>query len=92
MAMRWYGRPENDAHQLGLAPRLASWEKSGHRDQVRLREYLDDTKTLLAKSRVDGPWALRLDVGLPVDRNRRIASKQICRTLVRPCVCVERLV
>lgn len=48
---------------------MASWEKTGHPDQVRLRAYLDDTKALLAESRVDGPWALRLDVGLPVGRN-----------------------
>lgn len=67
--MRWYGRPDNTAHQLRLSPRLASWEKTGHPDQVRLRAYLDDTKALLAESRVDGPWALRLDVGLPVGRN-----------------------
>ncbi|OBF21606.1 hypothetical protein A5725_13500 [Mycobacterium kubicae] len=67
--MRWYGRPDNTAHQLRFSPRLASWEKTGHPDQVRLRAYLDDTKALLAESRVDGPWALRLDVGLPVGRN-----------------------
>jgi hypothetical protein len=69
MAMRWYSRPKNNAHELRLAPRLASWEKTGHPDQVRLRAYLDDTKALLAESRVDGPWALRLDVGLAADRN-----------------------
>src|SRR4051812_49012366 len=69
MAMRWYGRPENAALELRLPPRLASWEKTGHPDQVRLRAYLDDTKALLAESQVDGPWALRLDVGLPVGRN-----------------------
>ena len=67
--MRWYARPENAAHVLRVAPRLASWDKADHPDQVQLREYLDDTEALLAESRVDGPWALRLDVGLPVGRD-----------------------
>jgi hypothetical protein len=67
-SMRWYARPEGDSHELRLAPRLESWEKADHPDQVRLREYLDDTEELLADSRIDGPWALRLDVGLPAER------------------------
>jgi hypothetical protein len=67
--MRWYARPENNAHLLRVAPRLASWNKAGDPDQVRLRAYLDDTEALLAESRVDGPWALRLDVGLPAGRD-----------------------
>src|SRR5258705_2262238 len=69
MAMRWYARPENNAHQLRVAPRLASWNKADDPDQVRLRAYLDDTEALLAPSRIDGPWALRLDVGLPTSRD-----------------------
>ncbi len=69
MAMRWFARPENDAYQLRVAPRLASWDKSDHPDQVRLRAYLGDTEALLADSRIDGPWALRLDVGLPATRD-----------------------
>ena len=68
--MCWYARPEGDSLQLRVAPRLASWEKADHPDQVRLRAYLDDTEALLAASRVDsGPWALRLDVGLPTERD-----------------------
>lgn len=67
--MRWYARPENDAHRLRVAPRLASWNKVGDPDQVRLRAYLDDTESLLAESRIDGPWALRLDVGLRSGRD-----------------------
>jgi hypothetical protein len=67
--MRWYARPEGLSHQLRVAPRLASWNKAGHRDQIRLGEYLDDTEALLAHSRVDGPWALRLDVGLSTGRD-----------------------
>jgi hypothetical protein len=34
-----------------------------------LQAYLDDTEELLASSRIDGPWALRLDVGLPASRD-----------------------
>jgi len=67
--MRWYSRPEGDSLQLRVTPRLASWNKSDHPDQVRLRAYLDDTRSLLAPARIDGPWALRLDVGLPAGRN-----------------------
>nr|WP_228768787.1 hypothetical protein [Mycolicibacterium malmesburyense] len=67
--MRWFARPEGESHQLRVHPRLASWEKADHPDQVRLRGYLDDTEALLAASRVEGPWALRLDVGLSPERN-----------------------
>ncbi len=69
MTMHWYARPEGDRQQLRVAPRLASWNKADHPDQVRLRAFLDDTELLLAASRVDGPWALRLDVGLPAGRD-----------------------
>ena len=67
--MRWYDRPEGRGHQLRLAPRLTSWDKATHPDQVRLRAYLDDTEQLLAPLRINGPWALRLDVGLPPERD-----------------------
>lgn len=50
-------------------PRLASWNKADDPDQVRLRAYLDDTEALVATSRINGPWALRLDVGLPSSRD-----------------------
>ena len=69
MAMRWYARPENHPLQLRVAPRLASWNKADDPDQVRLRVSLDDAESLLADSRIDGPWALRLDVGLPSTRD-----------------------
>lgn len=69
MDSRWFERPEGDALLLPLAPRLASWNKATDPDQIRLREYLDDTKQLLAASAVAGPWVLRLDVGLPVGRD-----------------------
>jgi hypothetical protein len=57
--MRWYARPEGVSQQLRVAPRLASWEKADHLDQVRLRAYLEDTEALLAASRGRRPWALR---------------------------------
>jgi len=69
MDSRWFERPEGDALLLRLTPRLASWNKATDPDQIRLREYLDDTKQLLAASAVAGPWALRLDVGLPAGRD-----------------------
>ncbi|MEZ0358905.1 hypothetical protein [Mycobacterium sp. SA01] len=67
--MRWYARPENEPLALRVAPRLASWNKADDPDQVRLRAYLDDTEALLSEARIDGEWALWLDVGLPPDRN-----------------------
>lgn len=67
--MRWYCRPEGEKQQLRVTPRLASWNKADDPDQVRLRAYLDDTEELLAGLRVAGPWALRLDVGLPTGRD-----------------------
>jgi len=69
VTMRWYARPEGDKQQLRVTPRLASWNKADDPDQVRLQAFLDDTEALLADQRVDGPWALRLDVGLPTGRN-----------------------
>ncbi|MDZ4235478.1 MAG: hypothetical protein U1C73_17350, partial [Dietzia sp.] len=67
--MRWFARPDTDPLPLRVAPRLASWNKADHPDQLRLRAYLDDTEKLVTDSRVDGPWALRLDVGLPGERS-----------------------
>ena len=66
---RWYARPECPGLNLRKTPRLASWNKGTDPDQVRLREYLADTSELLAPSLVSGPWALRLDVGLPTGRD-----------------------
>ena len=67
--MRWFARPESNALQLRSGPLLASWDKANHPAQIRLQSYLDDTEKLLASSRIEGPWALRLDVGLPADRD-----------------------
>ena len=56
---------------LRKVPRLASWNKATDPDQVRLREYLEDTAELLAPHLVasNGPWALLLEVGLPPGRD-----------------------
>ncbi len=56
---------------LRKVPRLASWSKSTDLDQVRLREYLEDTAELLAPHLVasNGRWALLLEVGLPPGRD-----------------------
>src|SRR4051812_28255399 len=67
--MRWYARPEGDSQQLRVAPRLDSWDEAHHPDQVRLRAFLDATEALVAASRVQGRWVLRLDVGLPTGRD-----------------------
>lgn len=66
---RWYARPEGDGITLRKAPQLASWNKATDPDQLRLREYLDDTVELLAPATKFGPWTLMLDVGLPAGRD-----------------------
>lgn len=67
---RWYARPEGAGLELRKPPRLASWNKATDPDQVRLRDYLEDTADLLAPAMVSsGPWALLLDVGLPPGRD-----------------------
>lgn len=70
-APRWYRRPTGDGLVLRKTPRLASWNKSTDPDQVRLREYLEDTAELLAPHQAAsrGPWALLLEVGLPRGRD-----------------------
>jgi hypothetical protein len=62
-----FARPGSRPLRLPGPPRLASWEKAGHPDQVLLDEYLDETDELLRPhyGMLSGPLALRLDVGLP---------------------------
>jgi hypothetical protein len=67
--MRWYARPTRIDRVHQVEPRLASWDAADHPDQLRLQAYLNDAEALLAHSRVEGPWALRLDVGRPTDRD-----------------------
>jgi hypothetical protein len=67
---RWYAQPKGEGLALRKPPRLASWNKATDPDQVRLREYLNDTAELLAPAMAIGrPWALLLDVGLPATRD-----------------------
>ncbi|GAB7005272.1 hypothetical protein JCM18899A_27450 [Nocardioides sp. AN3] len=67
---RWYRRPDGDGLVLRKVPRLASWNRSTDPDQVRLREYLDDTAQLVAPHLVaNGIWTLMLEVGLTAGRD-----------------------
>ena len=56
---------------LPVAPRLASWNKTGDPDQLQLARYLDEADALLQPhyEQLSGPLALRLDVGLPQNIN-----------------------
>lgn len=66
--MRWFVRPTGDAVQLRKVPVVDQWETASHPAKILLDAYLDDTEDLLAGSRIEGPWALRLDVGRPADK------------------------
>jgi len=59
-------RPSGDSARLPLAPRLASWNRAGDPDQLRLGQFLAVTADLVAPriERLPDPLALRLDVGL----------------------------
>jgi hypothetical protein len=69
--MRWYRQPEDfrQCRKLRHTPRPASWNASEHPDQERLNAYLDDTEALVTNAGVEGPWALRLDIGAPPTKN-----------------------
>lgn len=70
MWTRWFSRPECEALTLRTPPQLECWNKADDPAQRRLQDYLDDTQSLLAPALIhDGPWALRLDVGLPASRD-----------------------
>ncbi len=64
-----YVAPVGDPLILPVPPRLASWNASGHPDQVKLGEYLAAAERLV-RPRLDtlaGPLVLKLDVGLPAE-------------------------
>lgn len=63
--LRWFARPEGAAVQLRKQPEVEQWEATGHPRLTLEKEYLDDTENLIKPMRIDGPYALRLDVGLP---------------------------
>lgn len=62
-----FAMPASQPLRLPVPPRLASWNKAGDPDQIRLAGYLDAAEGLLSLSleKLSGPLALRLDVGLP---------------------------
>ena len=62
-----FAMPGSPPLRLPVPPRLASWNRVGDPDQVRLAGYLDAAEALLRPSleQLSGPLALRLDVGLP---------------------------
>ncbi|WP_209305934.1 MULTISPECIES: hypothetical protein [unclassified Blastococcus] len=63
----FFARPNGELLPLGVAPRLASWNRTGDPDRVRLEAFLTHAVDVLtpALSDVADPLALRLDVGLP---------------------------
>ena len=63
--LRWYSRPEGAAVRLRKQPQVEQWEVTGHPRLTREREYLDDTENLIKPIGIEGPYAVRLDVGLP---------------------------
>lgn len=63
--LRWFARPEGAAVRLRKQPEVEQWEVTGHPRLTLEREYLDDTENLIKPLRIEGPYALRLDVGLP---------------------------
>jgi hypothetical protein len=62
-----FAMPASQPLQLPVPPRLATWNKAGDPDQVRLAGYLDAAEVLLGPilEKLSGPLGLRLDVGLP---------------------------
>jgi hypothetical protein len=63
----FFAKPDVEPVVLDVALRLASWMAAGHRDQVRLEEFLAHAEQVLATplAQLPDPLALRLDVALP---------------------------
>lgn len=80
--MRWYARPDGDCTQLSVSPQLDSWDQADNRSQVQLRTFLDEAEAVLAPSRIEAPWALRLDVGLAPHLN--LLSKRDLDNYAKP--------
>ena len=59
--------PAGPAVQLDVEPRLASWNRAGDPDQMKLEAFLAATEQVLRPryEQLTGPLALRLDIGLP---------------------------
>lgn len=62
-----FAKPASQPLRLPVPPRLANWNKAGDPDQLRLAGYVAAADELLRPyyTRLSGPLALRLDVGLP---------------------------
>jgi hypothetical protein len=67
MEPTFFARPEGPYVELVEPPRLASWDKAEHQSQVQLSRAISAAADQIAEDlvRIDGPVALRLDVGLP---------------------------
>lgn len=65
--MVMFAMPRSRPVQLAVAPRLASWNRAGDPDQIRLEAFLVSAEQLLLPrcEQLTGPMALRLDIGLP---------------------------
>jgi hypothetical protein len=61
-----YAMPEGRRIRLELSPRLESWNRSDHQDQVRLRAFVAHVRELIDPIARDmtGSLAFQLDVGL----------------------------
>lgn len=65
-----YQEPTSQVTELDVQPRLESWERSYHPDQIALRRYVDHVHDLIVpalREHEDGELSLRLVVGLPTD-------------------------
>ena len=62
----FFARPEGPAIELGVPPRLATWNVAGDPDQLKLAASLEDADQRLEHTlnQLKGPLALRLDAGL----------------------------
>jgi hypothetical protein len=58
--------PDGLPIRLELAPRLESWNRSDHPDQIRLRAFVAHVRELIdpVAQNFEPPLAFRLDVGL----------------------------
>jgi hypothetical protein len=67
----WYKRPNGKPLVLHRTPLLASWDDSTSASQIELKAYLADIEHRLATEvqALRQPWSLRLDIGLPSDRD-----------------------
>jgi hypothetical protein len=66
-----FASPSGTASALRIPPRLATWMKKDHPDQVRLGAYLDSLDPLVRPilEADEGPLVLELSVGLPDEQS-----------------------